>query len=75
MVCEELHSADEALHLAERVRTAVAQPLLAANDQLRPTVSIGVATAPPHGFAAELLAAADLAAYRAKRAGRNRVRH
>ncbi len=36
VVCKELHSADEALHLAERVRTAVAQPLLAANDPAPP---------------------------------------
>lgn len=73
IVCEDLHNGDEARQLAERVRAAVASPLTVAGVHLVPTVSIGVALSPPCRTAEEILAAADAAAYAAKRAGRNAV--
>ena len=69
VVCEELPHADEARHLAERVRAAVAR-----TDGSGPlAVSIGVATAPPATSPEELLERADSAAYVAKRAGGDAV--
>ena len=63
-----------ARRLAERVRTAVdALRIPAGEETIHPTVSLGVAAAVPGDRAAELLAKADAALYRAKRNGRNRV--
>ena len=70
---------DDAHHLAERVREAVAalaHPLVQGQpDATRVTVSVGVACAEPHQnmLLDELVQAADLALYDAKNAGRNRV--
>ncbi len=63
-----------ARRLAERVRSAVdALRIPAGEGTVHPTVSLGVATVVPGDRAAELLARADAALYRAKRKGRNRV--
>ena len=66
---------DTAATAAVRIRRVVAsQPIAAADELIRVTVSVGVATHPIHGStAATLLAAADEALYRAKAAGKNRV--
>ena len=65
---------DGARRLAERVRSAVdALRIPAGEGTVRPSVSLGVAAALPGDGAAELLARADAALYRAKRSGRNRV--
>jgi len=63
------------LRLAEKVREVVAnEPFSAGNASMPVTVSVGAAGYPAHGLsAAELLAAADAALYRAKENGRNRV--
>jgi diguanylate cyclase (GGDEF)-like protein len=66
----------EAMQVAERMRGAVEDKLNGSqmNWPARVTVSIGVATFPEDGRAAEqLLLAADQALYIAKRQGRNRV--
>lgn len=69
--------AEEALRIAERVRENVAREPFRVRRNLgedRVTISVGVATHPDHGTGkASLLEAADLALYRAKAAGKNRV--
>jgi diguanylate cyclase (GGDEF)-like protein/putative nucleotidyltransferase with HDIG domain len=70
-------SPEEALEIAERIRRAVAaQPfdVETSSEPIRATVSIGVAGYPKDGHDAnELIHQADLAVYRAKLQGRNRV--
>ena len=67
----------KALEIAERLRSAVAAARFAsgtAKTELQATVSIGVASYPEHGSGAvQLIHRADLAVYRAKLQGRNRV--
>ena len=70
VVCEGVATREEAHALAERVRDAVQRS--PAQGPV-PTVSVGVALGRPPARAEDLLAAADRAAYDAKRAGRNRV--
>jgi diguanylate cyclase (GGDEF)-like protein len=63
----------DARHRAEEIRIAVER--IAAEWATPVTVSIGVASLPVHARAAgELMEAADVALYEAKRAGRNTVR-
>jgi diguanylate cyclase (GGDEF)-like protein/putative nucleotidyltransferase with HDIG domain len=68
---------DQALEIAERIRRAVAErefEVETAAEPVRATVSIGVAAFPKDGSDAnELIHQADLAVYRAKLQGRNRV--
>jgi diguanylate cyclase (GGDEF)-like protein/putative nucleotidyltransferase with HDIG domain len=68
---------DQALEIAERVRRAVAERSFAVTTSIEPirvTVSIGVAAFPDDGRGTnELIHQADLAVYRAKLQGRNRV--
>jgi diguanylate cyclase (GGDEF)-like protein len=61
--------------LADRIRTAIAKERFTVDGrQLDITVSIGAAIHPGHGDTlVTLLAAADIALYRAKAGGRNRV--
>jgi len=65
----------EACQVAERVRIRVSESVIGVRDRrVAVTVSIGVAMLGTHGRDLfELLAAADLALYRAKRAGRDRI--
>jgi diguanylate cyclase (GGDEF)-like protein/putative nucleotidyltransferase with HDIG domain len=67
----------QALEIAERIRQAVAQrkfDVETSSDPIHATVSIGVAGYPMDGVDAnELIHQADLAVYRAKLQGRNRV--
>ena len=70
-------SAEEALVIAERIRREVAARAFdveTSSQPIRATVSIGVAAYPRDGQDAnELIHQADLAVYRAKLQGRNRV--
>ena len=69
-------SAEQALEVAERLRTAVhAIPLVAARaTPIALTISIGVATAPEHGSRVDsLFSSADRALYDSKRHGRDVV--
>ena len=69
--------AESALEIAERIRRRVAAKVFdvpSASDPVRVTISMGVACFPEDGDNAnELLHHADLAVYRAKLQGRNRV--
>src|SRR4051794_19639364 len=68
---------EQAMEIAERIRRAVAQRTFdveTSSEPIRATVSIGVAAYPKDGTDAnELIHQADLAVYRAKLQGRNRV--
>jgi diguanylate cyclase (GGDEF)-like protein/putative nucleotidyltransferase with HDIG domain len=68
---------EQALEIAERIRRAVAErefEVETAAEPIRATVSLGVAGFPKDGMDAnELIHQADLAVYRAKLQGRNRV--
>src|SRR5712691_10019797 len=68
---------EQALEIAERIRRAVAErefEVETATEPIRATISIGVAAFPKDGVDAnELIHQADLAVYRAKLQGRNRV--
>jgi diguanylate cyclase (GGDEF)-like protein/putative nucleotidyltransferase with HDIG domain len=68
---------EQALEIAERIRRAVAEQEFevdTATEPIRATISIGVSAFPKDaGNAQELIHQADLAVYRAKLQGRNRV--
>ncbi|MFC3125790.1 PleD family two-component system response regulator [Pseudoroseomonas globiformis] len=68
-------SEEEALQIAERLRGAVEDDLIATGfgDVLRITISIGVAFARDGEAVSDMIRAADGALYRAKSSGRNRV--
>jgi diguanylate cyclase (GGDEF)-like protein len=66
---------DGAIHLAERIRAALADRVVVAptGEHLRCTASFGVAEWEGSTEAAQLLAGADAALYHAKGRGKNRV--
>jgi two-component system, cell cycle response regulator len=66
---------DGAKRVAERLRQALEERVILSpeGEPLHVTVSLGVAAYPDLGGRAELVAAADEALYRAKRAGKNQV--
>ncbi len=65
---------DVAALLAERLRRTVAEQRLLPPGHMEATISAGVATCPRHGpTLSNVLNAAELALYEAKRGGRNRV--
>ena len=64
---------DEAVRVAEKVRSAVAAPMPTDAGDLVVTVSIGVTLVRPDETGDDLVARADAAMYAAKRAGRDRV--
>lgn len=70
-----LHQADSAVaaSIADRIMTAIAQPISHHTVSVTVGVSIGIALHPQHGSQAEpLLTQADQAMYRAKRLGKQR---
>jgi diguanylate cyclase (GGDEF)-like protein/putative nucleotidyltransferase with HDIG domain len=68
---------EQAMEIAERIRRAVADQLFhvdTSSEPIRATISLGVAGYPKDGVDSnELIHQADLAVYRAKLQGRNRV--
>lgn len=65
---------DEAVAIAERLRAALERtPIPTGQGEVSVTVSIGLAITPTGVSASEAIAAADVALYRAKSLGRNRV--
>jgi diguanylate cyclase (GGDEF)-like protein/putative nucleotidyltransferase with HDIG domain len=68
---------EQAMEIAERIRRAVAEQLFqveTSSEPIRATISLGVAGYPKDGSDSnELIHQADLAVYRAKLQGRNRV--
>ena len=73
-VLPDLHGHGEAMHVAERLLAAVAEPIDLGGETLVITVSIGVASANDgDASAGELLRRADFAMYTAKDRGRARI--
>lgn len=74
VLLEQLHQADTALQVAEKIRLALTRPFLLADQQLLVAPSIGLALFPDHGAdSRQLLQRADSAMYRAKRDGGDRI--
>jgi diguanylate cyclase (GGDEF)-like protein/PAS domain S-box-containing protein len=75
VLLEQLHQADTALLVAEKIRQALAQPFLLAGQQFLTTPSIGLALFPQHGAdGRQLLHSADSAMYQAKREGGDQIK-
>lgn len=70
---KQVHGIESAAGVAEKVRAAIAAPLAIAGVPVRSSASIGVAEATGQEEPARIVARADRAQYRAKRAGGNRV--
>jgi diguanylate cyclase (GGDEF)-like protein len=73
VLCEDLHSERDAVRMADRIADEAATPFTIDGNELRLSLSIGVAVssgADPHGE--QLIRDADIAMYRAKATGRNR---
>jgi diguanylate cyclase (GGDEF)-like protein/PAS domain S-box-containing protein len=68
-----IEGADGREGLPERLNTAMAHPFTLSGNQLRVTVSVGVATASGDDTADDLLRNADVAMYAAKRRGKGRA--
>ncbi|MDX8379390.1 MAG: diguanylate cyclase [Gallionella sp.] len=69
-----IESTDEAMRIAEKIRTALDLPFELDDDRLKISCSVGVALYPEHGEDEIVLTKhADVAMYRAKTQGRNKV--
>jgi diguanylate cyclase (GGDEF)-like protein/PAS domain S-box-containing protein len=73
VLLEDLHDAEEAVAVAERLCAAIAPPLTLAGHQVRPSASVGVAVPGEMATAEELLRNADVAMYAAKERGKGQV--
>ncbi len=73
VVCEDIGGPDDALDVAQRLRTAVAKPIDLGSNSVSVTACVGVALPSDAEDARTLLRDADLAMYRAKQAGRDTV--
>jgi diguanylate cyclase (GGDEF)-like protein len=75
VVLVEGERADGAFRLGERLRDALALPIVVEGQAMGVTASVGLAMFPDHGSIGEhLLRAADKAMYRAKESGKNRAK-
>lgn len=71
IVCEDLRTPAEAVHVAEKIMQKVAEPLVVGDTRLTVGASIGIARFPEDGTDADhLTSAADRAMYAAKAQGR-----
>jgi diguanylate cyclase (GGDEF)-like protein len=68
-----VQSLENAVTIAETIRTSAMQPVATAAGDIRISLSIGVTLAMPGEGADALMARADAAMYEAKAFGRNRV--
>lgn len=76
LICTDLPSPGQARVIGERIREAMRQPFRIDDREYGVTVSVGIATTTdPKTRAEDLLRRADLAMYRAKDNGRNRVEY
>ena len=73
ILASSIESLEQAAQSAERILERIAEPYQIQGRDLLITASIGVAAASPTHTTARLLRDADLASYRAKSSGRNRV--
>jgi diguanylate cyclase (GGDEF)-like protein len=64
---------DDAVAIAEKLRSAATQSITTPSGPVSTTLSIGVTLAHPDETTDALVARADAAMYRAKQSGRNRV--
>jgi diguanylate cyclase (GGDEF)-like protein/PAS domain S-box-containing protein len=72
IVLEDADLPGDAVRIGERIMAAFAAPFILNGHRVRSTASIGIALYPQHGAdAMTLLKNADVAMYKAKRAGRN----
>ena len=76
LICTDLPTPGQARQIGERIREAMRQPFRIDDREYGVTVSVGIATTTdPETRAEDLLRRADLAMYRAKDNGRNRVEY
>lgn len=68
-----IHSLDEAVQIAEKIRSQAAEPIHQSGHTLSTTLSIGVTLAVPGEPVTSIVTRADAAMYQAKTAGRNNV--
>ncbi len=74
-ILKEVHDANAAVALAQRMLDTLAAPVSYGGKELRVGASIGVALYPQHAMtAADMIRAGDGAMYQAKRSGTNQIR-
>lgn len=75
VLLREIDGGSSAMHVAEKIRAAIAQPFEVEGQTIEIGCSVGVAIYPDHGASEiELSRSADAAMYRAKMEGKNAIR-
>jgi diguanylate cyclase len=70
ILCEDLSSEREAIHVAQRARAVISEPIELRGREISVQANVGIASGRPNGTSAEgLVRRADIAMYRAKGAG------
>jgi diguanylate cyclase (GGDEF)-like protein/PAS domain S-box-containing protein len=73
VICENIANRDEALQIAGRIRESLARTYRLSSGEATVAASVGIAIDDDQATVDDLLRDADMAAYRAKDLGRNRV--